>query len=178
MHILFVHQNFPAQFGHIAHYLAERHGCRCTFVSEKPAGRVGAIDLVQYRIQGSATRQTHYCSRTFENAIWHTHAVYQALHARPDLRPDLVVGHSGFGSTLFLRDLYTCPIINYFEYFYRPSQSDMDFRPDFPRANWTNSAPVLAMPCFCSIWRTATWVTARRAGSATAYPDCSMTKFG
>ncbi len=132
MHILFVHQNFPAQFGHIAHYLAERHGFRCTFVSEKPAGRVGPIELVQYRIQGGATRQTHYCSRTFENAVWHTHAVYQALRARPDIRPDLIVGHSGFGSTLFLRDLYPCPIINYFEYFYRPTQSDMDFRPDFP----------------------------------------------
>ena len=30
MHIVFVHQNFPAQFGHIADYLATRHGFRCT----------------------------------------------------------------------------------------------------------------------------------------------------
>jgi glycosyltransferase involved in cell wall biosynthesis len=42
------------------------------------------------------------------------------------------VGHSGFGSTIFLRELYDCPIVNYFEYFYRPRNSDMDFRPDFP----------------------------------------------
>jgi glycosyltransferase involved in cell wall biosynthesis len=132
MHILFVHQNFPAQFGHVAQYLAERHGYRCTFVSEKPGGRVGNIDLVQYCIRGGATRQNHYCSRTFENTVWHTHAVYEALKARPDIRPDLIVGHSGFGSTLFLRELYECPIINYFEYFYRPRDSDMDFRLDFP----------------------------------------------
>src|SRR5262245_15537216 len=132
MHVLFVHQNFPAQFGHIADYLARHKGYRCTFVSEKPAGRAGAIECLQYRLQGGATRQNHYCSRTFENAIWHTHAVYQALQARPDIQPDLIVGHSGFGSTLFLRELYSCPIINYFEYFYRPTQSDMDFRPDFP----------------------------------------------
>lgn len=132
MHVLFVHQNFPAQFGHVADYLARHHGYRCTFVSEKPAGRVGAIERIPYRPAGGATRQNHYCSRTFENAIWHTHAVYEALKARPDIQPDLVVGHSGFGSTLFLRELYGCPIINYFEYFYRPSGSDMDFRPDFP----------------------------------------------
>jgi glycosyltransferase involved in cell wall biosynthesis len=132
MHILFVHQNFPAQFGHIADYLAKHHGFRCTFVSEKPAGRAGNIERIQYRIQGGATPQNHYCSRTFENAIWHTHAVYEALKARPDIQPDLIVGHSGFGSTLFLRELYRCPIVNYFEYFYRPTQSDMDFRPDFP----------------------------------------------
>lgn len=132
MHVLFVHQNFPAQFGHIASHLAERHGFRCTFVSEKPAGRLGPIELVQYRIQGGATRHNHYCSRTFENAIWHAHAVYDAVRVRPDLRPDLIVAHSGFGSSLFLKELFDCPIVNYFEYFYRSRDSDMDFRPEFP----------------------------------------------
>jgi glycosyltransferase involved in cell wall biosynthesis len=132
MHILFVHQNFPAQFGHIAAHLVERHGCRCTFVSQHPGGHVGGVERIRYRLRGGATVQTHYCSRTFENAVWHAHAVYQALKARPDVRPDLVVGHSGFGSTLFLRQLFDCPIINYFEYFYRTKDSDMDFRADFP----------------------------------------------
>jgi glycosyltransferase involved in cell wall biosynthesis len=132
MHVLFVHQNFPAQFGHIADYLARKHGYRCTFVSEKPSGRAGGVERVQYVNKGGATQSTHYCSRTFENAVWHTHAVYEALKARPDVKPDLIVGHSGFGSTLFLRDLYDCPIINYFEYYYRSKNSDMDFRPDFP----------------------------------------------
>lgn len=132
MHILFVHQNFPAQFGHVAEYLARERGHRCTFVSELPSGQVGHIERIQYRRHGGATQHNHYCSRTFENTIAHTHGVYEALQARPDIRPDLIVGHSGFGSTLFLRELYNCPIINYFEYFYRPHGSDMDFRPDFP----------------------------------------------
>jgi len=132
MHVLFVHQNFPAQFGHVASYLAKEKGFRCTFVSERPAGKAGGVERIQYRTRSGATAKTHYCSRTFENAVWHTHAVYEALKARPDVRPDLIVGHSGFGSTLFLRELYDCPIINYFEYFYRPVGSDMDFRPDFP----------------------------------------------
>lgn len=132
MHVLFVHQNFPAQFGHIAGYLAKEKGFRCTFISEKPSERAGGIERIQYRTRGGATAKNHYCSRTFENAIWHTHAVYETLKARPDIKPNLIVGHSGFGSTLFLRELYDCPTINYFEYFYRPVQSDMDFRPDFP----------------------------------------------
>lgn len=132
MHVLFVHQNYPAQFGHIADHLVRRHGFRCTFVSQRPAARDGQFERVTYTVRGGATDKSHYCSRTFENAIWHTHAVYEALAARPDIQPDLIVGHSGFGSTLFLRDLYRCPIINYFEYFYRPVNSDMDFRPDFP----------------------------------------------
>jgi glycosyltransferase involved in cell wall biosynthesis len=132
MHIVFVHQNFPAQFGHIASYLVKKKGYRCTFISEQPPGHGDGIERIQYRIQGGATEQTHYCSRTFENSIWHSHAIYEALRARPDIKPDLIVAHSGFLSTVFLRELYPCPIVNYFEYFYHTTGSDMDFRPDFP----------------------------------------------
>ncbi|MBW3541304.1 MAG: glycosyltransferase [Planctomycetes bacterium] len=132
MHVLFVHQNFPAQFGHIASYLARHRGFRCTFVSEKPPGVTAGVERIQYRIQGGATESTHFCSRTFENAVWHSHAIFHALSARPDVRPDLVVAHSGFATSVFLRELYDCPIINYFEYFYRTRDSDMDFRPEFP----------------------------------------------
>jgi glycosyltransferase involved in cell wall biosynthesis len=132
MHILFVHQIFPAQFGHIAAYLVQRKGFRCTFASQQPEGNVGGIECVQYHLKGGASEYTHYCSRSFENAIWHSHALYETLAARPDLRPDLVVAHSGFLSTVFLRELYDCPVVNYFEFFYRTVGADMDFRPDFP----------------------------------------------
>jgi glycosyltransferase involved in cell wall biosynthesis len=132
MHILFVHQNYPAQFGHIASYLVKNHGIRCTFVSQQPPGHADGIEKIQYHLQGGATQQTHYCSRTSENAIWHSHAIYEALRARPDVKPDLVVGHSGFLTTTFLSELYHCPVVNYFEYYYWTSGSDMDFRPDFP----------------------------------------------
>jgi glycosyltransferase involved in cell wall biosynthesis len=132
MHVLFIHPNFPAQFGHVAAYLARAHGFRCTFVSQKPGGDGDGVTRLQYHLKGGATDKTHYCSRTFENSVWHSHAVYETLRARPDVRPDLVVAHSGFLSSVFLRELYDCPIINYFEYFYRTRNSDMDFRPDFP----------------------------------------------
>jgi glycosyltransferase involved in cell wall biosynthesis len=132
VHVLFVHQNFPAQFGQVARYLLERHGYQCTFISQNPPAQASGIQRIQYRLRGGATRNTHYCSRTFENAIWHAHAIYETLKAHPEIHPDLIVAHSGFGSTLFLRELYPCPVINYFEYFYHPVGSDMDFRPDFP----------------------------------------------
>lgn len=132
MHILFVHQNYPAQFGHIARYLVDGHGFQCTFVSERPPGVDGGVRRIQYQVKGGATQQNHYCSRSFENYVWHSHAVYAAMKGAPDVRPDLIVGHSGFGSTLFLRELYDCPILNYFEYYYRPHGGDMDFRPEWP----------------------------------------------
>jgi glycosyltransferase involved in cell wall biosynthesis len=136
MHILYVHQNFPAQFGHLARHLARQPGWRCTFVSETPAGQVEGIEKIQYKTKGGATKTTHFCSRTFENAVWHTDAVYNALKAHPEIKPDLIVGHSGFGSTLFLSELYPdTPVVNFFEYYYRAHDpdSDMDFRTDL---NW------------------------------------------
>lgn len=146
MHVLYVHQNFPAQFGHIAHHLVQKLGWRCSYLSETPAGNVGGIEKIQYKLQGGATKQNHFCSRTFENTVWHCDGVYQALKRRPDFRPDLIVGHSGFGSTLFLRELYPdVPVINFFEYYYVPHdpEGDMDFRRDLgwatPEAKYLRS---------------------------------------
>ncbi|AMV38240.1 glycosyltransferase [Planctomyces sp. SH-PL62] len=134
MHVLFVHQNRPAQFGHVARRLVRDHGFRCTFLSQRPSGVDQGVEMIQYHLKGGATNHNHYCTRSFENAVGHAHAVYEACKAAADLRPDLIVGHSGFGSTLFLRELWDAPIVNYFEYYYRPHGSDLDFRPDAPPA--------------------------------------------
>src|SRR4051812_32507382 len=88
MHILYVHQNFPAQFGHVAQYLAQVMGWRCTFLTQVPSGRSGGVERVQYKVDGGAATTNHFCSRTFENGVWHCDGVYQALLARPDIRPD------------------------------------------------------------------------------------------
>lgn len=137
MQVLYVHQNFPAQFGHIAWHLTRKLGWKCWFVSETPGTDADGVEKIQYRRAGGATRQTHFCSRTFENAVFSCDGVHAALKARPDIQPDLIVGHSGFGSTLFLRDLYPdVPVINLFEYYYRPkhAESDMGYRRDL---GWT-----------------------------------------
>ena len=132
MHVLFVHQNYPAQFGHLARRLVTDFGWECTFVSYyQPTGVDGGVRCIQYEVKGGATEDTHYCSRTFENNVWHAHAVAEACEREMASAPDLIVGHSSLASTLFLRELFACPIINYFEYFYRVRESDADFRHEF-----------------------------------------------
>ncbi len=133
MKVLYVHQNFPAQFGHIAAHLVNELKWDCSFVSETAPGVAAGIEKIQYKLSGGATQQNHFCSRTFENCVWHCDAVYKALKQKAGYKPDLIVGHSGFGSTLFLRELYPdVPCINLFEYYYKPhgADSDMDFRTD------------------------------------------------
>src|SRR5712692_11356019 len=120
MQILFVHPNFPAQFGPIASHLAAAGAAECVFFSRNATGERQGIRCLRYEVKGGASRATHYCARTFESAVWSAHGVYQACKAADGLRPDLIVGHSGFATTVFLRELFDCPIVSYFEYYYHP----------------------------------------------------------
>ena len=131
--LLFVHPNFPAQFGHVGRVPRQPARLAMHLRLGEAAGEGGPRRADPVSGSRRRDRANHYCTRTFENATRQAIAVYSALKGRPDVRPDLVVGHSGFGTTLFLKELYPdVPIVNYFEYFYRTRDSDMDFRPDFP----------------------------------------------
>jgi glycosyltransferase involved in cell wall biosynthesis len=167
MHILFVHKEYPGQYGHIARQLAGRYGYQCTFVFNRLPSRVQrakdaaraarptepppvymvttssllgsalpdpmehGVRLVQYETRG-ASNQTNHCGLHFEIAMWHAEAVYEAMRARPDVRPDVIVGHSGFGTALYLADLYDRPLVSYCEWYYRTRDSELDFRREFP----------------------------------------------
>jgi hypothetical protein len=48
-------------------------------------------------------------------------------------RPDLTFGHTGWGETLFIKDVWPkTPLLGYFEFYYRGRGSDADFDPEFP----------------------------------------------
>jgi glycosyltransferase involved in cell wall biosynthesis len=136
MHVLFVHQNFPAQFRYIVPRLVTDFGWRCTFVTERdndrPKGDLPGVEKIIYEARGGATLATHTCVRNFENAVAQAHSVYATLRERKDLKPDLIVAHTGFGSSIFLPLLYDAPIINFMEYFYRAVGQDLGFRPELP----------------------------------------------
>ena len=128
---LFIHPNFPGQFGPVLSRLAKDPTIECVFLSNNASGMHGGVRCLPFTPKSGATAATHYCSRTFENSIWSAHAVYEACQAA-QLDPSVIIAHSGFGSSVFLRELYACPIINLFEYFYHAQHNDMGFRPDFP----------------------------------------------
>ncbi len=102
-------------------------------MSELPPGNFDGIERIQYKIGGGGDEVDALLLADLRERGLASAGVYDAMKTRPDIKPDLIVGHSGFGSTLWLADLYPdTPIINYFEYYYRSKGSDLDFRPDFP----------------------------------------------
>jgi len=135
MHVLFIHQNCPAQFHYIAPGLVGR-GWDCTFVTAHARNSAGeGVRKIVYRPCGGAPENTYAGTAPFQNETAHARGVYEALKQAKDVRPDVVVAHSGFGSSLFVPHLYDAPIINFFEFFFRTSVGTgqyLGYRPELP----------------------------------------------
>ncbi len=148
MHVLFIHQAFPAQFGRLALELAKVHGWRCSFLIEDlstcPTPSQEMLDRLElHRLiipdEDRDSTPTPW-PQIFGKFLGLARAVYEGVAMRPDLRPDLVVGHGGRGSpTVFLPELLDCPMINYCEYHFAKRRSDISYRLDMPPA--TEVAP-------------------------------------
>lgn len=137
MHVLFVHQAYPAQFGPMAQWMALSKDHRVTFLTAERSRWHGAIENIQYEAapEPKAGKMIPWL-REFEGKMRNCLGVLRALRRRPDIQPDLVVGHSGFGSTLLVPEALGCPIVNYFEFFMHPRRNDILFRNDFDPPDW------------------------------------------
>lgn len=137
MHILFVHQTCPSQFGPVVNWMSRSKDHRVTFLSSDRRVRGGSFEHICYDAPPDPPRGRRIpWTRHFEQHLLHCQGVAQALKRRPDLRPDLVVGHSGLGATLLIPDVRDCPIVNYFEYFYHPNRHDILDRQEFEHPEW------------------------------------------
>ena len=171
MHVLFIHDAFPAQFGRLGLELKKRHGWRCSFLIQSLSScpTPTAEMLAELEIHQLPLAAEH---RSSEGIPWpqvyglyleQCRTVFEALRARPDLRPDLVVAHGGRGApTLFLRDVLDCPIVAYCEYYFATSHRDISYRIDLPPAEPAPffprciNAPTLASLVDCDAGYSAT----------------------
>ena len=67
MNVLFVHQNFPGQFKHLAPHLA-RAGHRVQALGIEGPGLPG-VEMRRYKPQRATTRQTHPWAQEFETKV-------------------------------------------------------------------------------------------------------------
>ncbi len=171
MHVLFLHDAFPAQFGRLGLELKRRHGWRCSFLVQNLSScptptpeMLGELELHQLPLTAEHRSGDGIpWPQVFGMYLEQCQSVHEALIARPDLRPDLVVAHSGRDApTLFLRDLLDCPIINYCEYYFATSHRDISYRIDLPPAEPAPffprciNAPTLAALVDCDAGYSAT----------------------
>lgn len=140
MNFLFVHQNFPGQFPHLAAALAARPEHRVVALGEAPrlAQRSTphpAVQRVGYKMPSAAGANAHHYLRGYEAHIRRGQVVARtALKLqREGFRPDTVIAHPGWGEALFLKDVFpNARHIHYCEFFYRSDGGDVGFDPLFP----------------------------------------------
>lgn len=136
---LFIHQNFPGQFPHIARALAERGDTVVAIGDDTRIKQRAAlhprIAVVGYPEPKGANAQTHHYLHQFEAHVRRGQAVFRVCQdlLGKGFRPDVVVAHPGWGETLFLKDAFPLARhIHYLEFFYRADGSDVNFDPEFP----------------------------------------------
>lgn len=130
MKILFLHSNFPAQFRHLAVHLARESNNRVVFGTTREEGQIPGVYKIIYTPSREPKRETHHYIRPLESAVLQGQAVYRELDKlkKDGFYPDVVYGHSGWGPTMFIKDLFPqAKLLCYFEWFYNAEGSDVGF---------------------------------------------------
>lgn len=137
MRILFVHQNFPGQYPHIAAALAAEPGNEVVAlaVNKRPVPK--GVRLVQYEMKREPSK-LHGFAHDFEGKVVYGEAAARAALAlkAEGFSPDIICGHPGWGETLFLRDVWPdARMLTFQEFYYRGANADFNFDPNFPVAD-------------------------------------------
>jgi len=134
MIIVFIHQNFPAQYAHLALYLAKIPQNRVFFITQSEQNQLPRIIKLIYTTLHPASSTCHRYSEALDAAVRTGAAVAEVCRRLKDggIVPDIVIGHAGWGETLFVKDVFPdVPVLSNFEFFYHAEGADVGFDPEF-----------------------------------------------
>lgn len=130
MKILFVHQNFPGQYLHLARHLGAIPGNEVFFITQRENGTLPGVKNIVYKPHRPITPTIHHYLRETEAAVLNAQEVARiALTLKESgFIPDVMLGHNGWGEIWYLKDVFpTSPLIGYFEFYYRYHGADVGF---------------------------------------------------
>jgi glycosyltransferase involved in cell wall biosynthesis len=134
MNYLFIHQNFPAQYRHVTRYLADQPGNQVYFITQPNENEMPGVHKITYPKDMRGPINCHAYAAEIDRAI-HTGATVAEVCrdlAAGGFRPDLIIGHSGWGETLFVKDVFPdVPLLANFEFYYHARGVDVGFDPEF-----------------------------------------------
>lgn len=135
MKILFLHQNFPGQFLHLAPELARR-GHDVTAMTDARNNRQSTVKTLRYKhdpikVDPAQARLGRNFTTMSDRGVTVARACLQ-LRDEQGYVPDVIFGHSGWGETLFLKEIWpSAKLIVYAEFYYRGVGADVGFDTEF-----------------------------------------------
>jgi len=123
MRFIFIHPNFPAQFRYMAEFLGKNPKNEVVFITANPREEweIPGVKKILFEEGSPLDDPKNPALVNFSTLHGRGQGVAKAL---VDLRkdkflPDLIIGHSGWGSTLYIKDVYPeVPLLGYFEWYY------------------------------------------------------------
>ena len=164
MNFLFIHQNFPGQYCHLAPALHAR-GHLCRAIGGPTAVQLPGIHLDRVRYLGSAHPPgIHPWAKDLQLKCLRADAVARKAHqiAQQGFIPDLIIGHPGWGELLGIKDVFPdVPVLHQLEFVYQLNGADTGFDSEFaPAASESQNQ-----------WRSKTKLRLRRAPQLLALHD-------
>jgi glycosyltransferase involved in cell wall biosynthesis len=133
MHVAFVHPRGFGQFAALAGHLAAA-GNEVSLITERVDQRIPSVRVVRHRSE-PGPRAHPQMARHLGIPDHHVrigHRVAETFDAmvRQGQAPDVVIGHIGWGSMMFVKDVLPhAPALGYCEFFYRAEGADIGFAP-------------------------------------------------
>ncbi len=106
MNILFLHQNFPGQFVHLAQRLRRDPANQVLAVTDSANPRPPFVTEARYTFTPKHAGRPHRLAQSFAGRVARGEAAAVAMRELRDkgFVPDVVIGHLGWGETLFVKD--------------------------------------------------------------------------
>ena len=130
---LFIHQNMPGQFLHLCMYLRDR-GHDVVFITKNKQNHLSGVRKILYETRRQVRPEAHPYLKSVEEGVLHGQSVFRIAQRLKEqgFTPDIIVGHCGWGETLFIKDVFPDrPLLNYFEFFYNAIGQDVGFDPEY-----------------------------------------------
>jgi len=134
MDVLFIHQNFPAQFIHVARALERMPDIRAAVVTDMKNEQPDFLPNARYRWEAKKAGSTDQLSTNFAIRVSRGRMAGKAMAAlrKRGFNPAVVFGHLGWGETLFVKDVFPdARLVVHAEFFYTPEGADVGFDPEF-----------------------------------------------
>ena len=145
MKILFIHQNFPGQFKFLAPALSSQgHEVLALTLSSKNINNKD-IKVFKYKVSRGSSENIHPWIADLESKTIRAEGCFRAAYKlkKDGFNPDIVIAHSGWGESLFIKKVWPNTKLGIYCEFYYNNENDVGFDPEFPITDYADD---------CRIW--------------------------